>query len=326
MRLALSAFLPSSYVLLGMSAHTIHHVTAVTAQIGQNLEFYTKTLGLRLVKKSVNQDDVSAYHLFYADGVGSPGTDMTFFDWPHIGANVPGAGSISMTSFRIPGEALEWWEARLEAVGAFPETSQDELGRSRIQFTDPEGQQLELIDDTGLPGGSTAPWTQSVAPERALRGIIGVDLTSARPQATARVLTEILGYTYVPGSEGSFEAQDESSYGCIRLIGSEAHRLGRVGAGGVHHVAFRVADDEALTILQAKIEATGMKTSGYVDRFYFHSVYFREPGGVLFELATDGPGFASDENVETLGEHLALPPFLEGRRGEIEAGLKPIGI
>jgi glyoxalase family protein len=307
-----------------MSAHTIHHVTAVTAQIGQNLEFYTKTLGLRLVKRSVNQDDVSAYHLFYADAVGSPGTDMTFFDWPTMGANTPGSGTIALTSFRAPGEALEWWEARLDSAGAFPETDQDELGRTRVQFTDPEGQRLELVDDSEIQGGSSQPWTDHVAKERALRGIVGVDLISARPQATARVLTELLGYTYVPGSEGSFEAQDESSYGCIRLHQPDSRRVGRVGAGGVHHVAFRVSDDEELRELQAKVEASGLSTSGYVDRFYFHSVYFREPGGVLFELATDGPGFASDEPVEELGLHLALPPFLEPRRQEIEAGLKPL--
>jgi len=221
---------------------------------------------------------------------------------------------------------LEWWEARLDAAGAFPETDSDELGRTRIQFTDPEGQRLELVDDTNIPGGSTKPWGKPVAVERALRGIIGVDLTSARPEATSRVLTELLGYKLVPGSDGTFETGDDASYACVRVIESDSRRLGRVGAGGVHHVAFRVSDDDELTALQARIEAVGLKTSGYVDRFYFHSVYFREPGGVLFELATDGPGFASDEPVETLGEHLALPPFLEGRRSEIEAGLKPIGV
>jgi len=307
-----------------MGAHTIHHVTAVTAQIGQNLEFYTQTLGLRLVKKSVNQDDVSAYHLFYADAVGSPGTDMTFFDWPTIGANSPGAGTVSLTSFRVPGESLEWWEARLEAAGAFPETDRDELGRARVQFTDPEGQRLELVDDFKIPGGSSNPWTDRVPAERAVRGIVGVDLVSARPTATSRVLTEILGYTFVPGSEGTFETSDDDHYACIRLYDPEGQRVGRVGAGGVHHVAFRVSDDDELSELQAKVEAAGLSTSGYVDRFYFHSVYFREPGGVLFELATDGPGFASDEAVEDLGRHLALPPFLEPNRQAIEAGLKPL--
>ena len=307
-----------------MSAHTIHHVTAVTAQIARNMEFYTGTLGLRLVKKSVNQDDVTAYHLFYADAAGSPGTDMTFFDWPNIGSNQPGAGTISLTSFRVPGDSLEWWEARLEAVGCYPETDQDELGRSRILFSDPEGQSLELVDDTAIAGASLTPWASTVAAERAIRGIIGVDLVSGRPEATSRVLTELLGYKFVADSDGSFESGDDEHYSHIRLHVPDAPRMGRLGAGGVHHVAFRVKDDEELLALQSKVEALGMKTSGYVDRFYFHSLYFREPGGVLFELATDGPGFASDESESTLGQKLALPPFLEGRRSEIEAGLKPL--
>jgi len=215
-----------------MSAHTIHHVTAVTSQIARNLEFYTQTLGLRLVKKSVNQDDVSAYHLFYADAVGTPGTDMTFFDWPTIGANLPGASTISMTSFRVPGEAIEWWEARLEAAGAFPEADRDELGHVRILFTDPEGQRLELVDDSGLPGHAV-PWGGAVPAGRALRGIIGVDLESARPAMTSRVLVDLLGYTHVPGSDGTFEARDDQSYSRVRIQEPEARRPGRVGAGGV---------------------------------------------------------------------------------------------
>jgi len=306
-----------------MSAHTIHHVTAVTAQIEANLKFYTEVLGLRLVKKSVNQDDVSAYHLFYADGAGTPGTDMTFFDWPTIGANQPGPASASLTSFRVPSESLEWWEARLEQAGAFPELGADETGRTRLLFTDPEGQSLALVDDNGLPSDAT-PWTAVVPEARSIRGILGVDLDSARPDATRLVLTDLLGYKLVDGTESTFETGDDSSHAVIRVLGSGNRRIGRTGAGGVHHVAFRVEDDEELDALRTKIESVGLQTSGYVDRFYFHSVYFREPGGVLFELATRGPGFASDESLETLGEHLALPPFLEGRRASIEAGLKPL--
>ncbi|MDR3689800.1 MAG: ring-cleaving dioxygenase [Fimbriimonas sp.] len=306
-----------------MAAQTLHHVTAVTAQIERNLKFYTETLGLRLVKKSVNQDDVSAYHLFYADAVGSPGTDMTFFDWPMIGSAVPGPGTVAVTSFKVPGESLEWWEARLLEADAYPELAPDEFDRSRIQFTDPEGQRLELVDDTGLAGQST-PWSAHVPPEWAIRGFFGVELDSARPLMTQRVLVELLGYRPLIGSDDTFAAQDEGSYSQIKINHPDARRVGRVGAGGVHHVAFRVSDDEELLALKAKIEAAGIQTSGYIDRFYFHSVYFREPGGVLFELATDGPGFASDESAETLGQHLALPPFLEDRRAEIEAGLKPL--
>lgn len=181
-----------------MSTHSIHHVTAVTAQIRANLEFYTRVLGLRLVKRSVNQDDVSAYHLFYADAVGSPGTDMTFFDWPTIGPNVPGAGSVALTSFRVPGTALGWWHDRLTGAGTSPERGTDGQGRERILFADPEGQRLELVDDAGWTG-EAVPWTESVSAEHAIRGIVGVDLQSARPDSTRRVLTELLGYRAAEG-------------------------------------------------------------------------------------------------------------------------------
>lgn len=298
-----------------MSVHSIHHVTAVTAKIRENAEFYTGVLGLRLVKRSVNQDDVSAYHLFYADAVGSPGTDMTFFDWPTIGSNTPGPGSASLTSFRIPTASLGFWENRLQEAGSLPERKENS-----IVFADPEGQRLELVGtDESIV---VTPWGKSVSEEHALRGILGVDLDSARPGLTRSVLTEILGYEQT--GEDVFETRDETHHGRIRVAPTGGNRLGRLGAGGVHHVAFRVSNDTALAEMQKRIEAAGMHTSGYVDRYYFHSLYFREPGGVLFELATDGPGFASDEDPATLGEKLALPPFLEPRRAEIEAGLKPI--
>ena len=308
-----------------MSNHSIHHVTAVTAKIADNLAFYTQTLGLRLVKKSVNQDDVSAYHLFYADKVGSAGTDMTFFDWPNIGSHVPGAGDISLTTFRVPGGSLDWWEARLGDAETGPLRELDELGRDRILFTDPEGQRLELMDDTGLPGGGV-PWDAYVPTDKAIRGIIGVDVVSMKPEITRGVVTQLLGYRPSETSDVTFETRDENSYGRIRIYEPDGRNRARLGAGGAHHVAFRVANDEELLALQKEIEAVGFRTTGYVDRFYFHSLYFREPGGVLFEIATDGPGFATDESQDDLGKRLALPPFLEDQRAQIEANLKPIGV
>jgi len=299
-----------------MGTHAIHHVTAVTADIGQNLEFYTGTLGLRLVKRSVNQDDVSAYHLFYADAIGSPGTDMTFFDWPTIGENVPGLASAALTSFRVPEGSLAWWEDRLERASAVPVRTEDS-----ILFADPEGQRLELVAEAHAEL-DTKPWLADISHEHAIRGILGVDLQSARPDATRAVLVDVLGYR--ARSDQVYETTDGT--GRVRILESDSRRFSHLGAGGVHHVAFRVDDDEELLALQAKIEAAGIGTSGLVDRYYFHSLYFREPGGVLFELATDGPGFASDEPAETLGERLALPPFLEPRRLEIEAGLKPLPV
>ncbi len=300
-----------------MSAHPIHHVTAVTATIGANLQYYTQTLGLRLVKRSVNQDDVSAYHLFYADSVGSPGTDMTFFDWPMAGDNRPGLGTISRTTFRVPEGSMDWWESRLGDAGSSPVRESNES----LIFGDPEGQALELVADSSNPVSST-PWTVHVPEERAIQGILGVDLTSARPDSTKAVLTQILGYSVI--GEDTFETGDGSSFARIRVVESSADRLGRVGAGGVHHVAFRVDDQEELLAMGDRLNEVGLRNSGLIDRYYFKSLYFREPGGVLFELATSGPGFASDEPMESLGERLALPPFLEPRRAEIEAGLKPL--
>lgn len=308
-----------------MSTHSIHHVTAVTAKIGENLRFYTETLGLRLVKRSVNQDDVSAYHLFYADAEGNPGTDMTFFDWPNIGSNVPGLASIACTSFRIPAPSFEFWNDRLQEAGCGPFEEEDELGRASIQFSDPEGQRLELVDDSTL-AGKAVPWDAVIPKEHAIRGILGVDLASARPEITGRILSEILGYVPAGDAPHYFQTNDDEHHARVRLVLPNDRRMGRLGAGGVHHVAFRVSDDDELLAMKEKIEKLGIQTSGYVDRFYFHSLYFREPGGILFELATDGPGFASDEDMSTLGQHLALPPFLEPDRAAIEAGLKPLPI
>ncbi|MEA2552639.1 MAG: glyoxalase family protein [Fimbriimonadaceae bacterium] len=305
-----------------MATHSIHHVTAVTARIQDNLAFYTQTMGLRLVKRSVNQDDVSAYHLFYADKVGTPGTDMTFFDWPMIGHNSPGAGSVALTTFRVPGEALDWWEQRLTDAATHPERGEDDEGRPNLLFADFEGQRLELVDDTGLPG-KAVPWTAVVPEENAIRGILGVTIESGRPDSTARVLSEFLDYQ-VDNNDGRAMVTSGDAYGRVRVLEPASSRFARLGAGGVHHVAFRVADETELLAKQAKIEAVGLQTSGLVDRYYFKSLYFREPGGVLFELATDGPGFASDEDPETLGERLALPPFLEPQRTKIEAGLRPL--
>jgi glyoxalase family protein len=299
----------------------IHHVTAVSAQIEANLAFYTGVLGMRLVKKSVNQDDVSAYHLFYADKVGSPGTDLTFFDWPSIQPNRPGAGTVALTTLRIPDGSIGSWQERLG--NEFVSFNQDLAGRNRIMLTDGEGQSLALVEDSGLPG-TVVPWTASVPESMAIRGILGVDIASARPDSTRRVLNEILGYEDTDGSRFFTSGEDYASEIIVREPTDNG--FGQVGAGGVHHVAFRVRNDVELREFQDEIESFGIRTSGYIDRYYFHSLYFREPGGVLFELATEGPGFASDEDAEHLGEGIALPPFLEPRRESIVANLKPLPV
>lgn len=310
------SFLCVKTYIHSVKVHGIHHVTAITANIKENLHFYTEVLGLRLVKKSVNQDDVRAYHLFYADAVATPGTDLTFFDWPNAGANRPGPGTVALTTYRIRRAALPFWEARLRESGVSVETAGDVLN-----FVDPEGQALQLVADDELPG-EVEPWTKAVRAEESLRGILSVNISSVRFDLTRMVLTDLLGFADMGG--GLFEVRDTDSIGRVHLTASDSRQLGHPGAGGVHHVAFRVKDDAALLAFKEKIEKAGISTSGYVDRFYFHSLYFREPGGVLFELATDGPGMHADEDLDSLGEKLALPPFLEHRRGEIEAGLLPL--
>lgn len=299
-----------------MQVKGIHHVTAITANIRANLRFYTEVLGLRLVKKSVNQDDISAYHLFYADAVGSPGTDMTFFDWPSSPANRPGPGNVEVTNLRVSQASLPFWRERLGALGVPIEAKED-----RLQFADPEGQALALVADDGK-AAKTIPFSLHVPAEHALRGLGGVEFSSVRFEESRRVLTELLGFEQV--GEDRFETQHKDAWGQVILHPAEDRYLGRPGAGGIHHVAFRVENDDDLRAFQQRIEAAGYQTSGYVDRFYFHSLYFREPGGVLFELATEGPGFDADEPMGALGERLALPPFLEGRRAEIETGLIPL--
>jgi glyoxalase family protein len=241
----------------------IHHLTAITADAPANKRFYTDTLGLRLVKKTVNQDDTSAYHLFYADGEATPGTDLTFFDWP-VAAERRGTHSISRTGLRVSGEeTLNYWAARLKDLGVNAETIKTLDGRATLDFEDPEGQRFRLVDD----GGPAAELHVAIQP----------GLPSARQ-----------------------------------------------GAGAVHHVAFRTADIEASRDWAARLSEFRVPNSGEVERYYFRSLYFREPGGNLFEIATDGPGFTADEPLESLGERLALPPFLEGQRTSIEVKLKPL--
>jgi glyoxalase family protein len=304
----------------------IHHLTAVTARAAENVAFYTRVLGLRLVKKTVNQDDVSAYHLFYADGLASPGSDITFFDWP-AAPERRGSGSISRTHLRVAG-GLDAWRERLERAGIRPGEPERLDGRLTLAFEDPEGQRLALVDDGGA--GEAHPWDRSPVPAgEQIRGLGPIRLSVPHPERTAAVLTEVLGMR----RERSFEAPE----GTIEVYGmgpggpaaeiqlhADASAPARSGAGGVHHVAFRIPDGDYAAWAD-RLRSRRMPSSGPVDRYYFRSLYFREPNGILFEIATDGPGFASDEPMERLGERLALPPFLEPRRAEIEAGLKPLG-
>jgi glyoxalase family protein len=318
-----------------MQIHGIHHITAVTGQASLNVGFYTQTLGMRLVKKTVNQDDVSAYHLFYADAVGSPGTDLTFFDWPQMDRNRNGAGSIARTALRVPNrEALEWWKGRLDEAGVTHGGIIEEGEQTLLRFLDPEGMEMELVDDRGAPGGK--PWEKSTVPEDvAIKGLHSAYLMVRELESTEWMLKQVLGFRDARKyqMEGDPERQVVVYESGDGGPGTEVHveaghhlRPGRLGAGGVHHVAFRTPNDEEQEAWRKRILEAGLNVTPVIDRFYFKSIYFRIPGGILFEIATDGPGFDADEDLERLGERLALPPFLEPRRESIEAQLKPLDV
>lgn len=313
-----------------MQLEGIHHLTAITANASGNHDFYTRVLGLRMVKKSVNQDDVSAYHLFYGDGRGSPGSDITFFDWrlPRAG---PGRQSISRTSFRVPSGSLGWWSARFDGEGVAHDAIKERAGRQVLDFADAEGQRLSLVADD--PPDDAHHWQKSPVPiEHQIVGLGPITLTLAELSPTERVLTGVLQMEQTASFANRDDAATETHVFQMGPGGAAAELHlsiepglppARQGAGGVHHVAFRIPDDDHEAWAE-RLATMGMPSSGSIDRFYFKSLYFREPGGVLFEIATDGPGFDADEPMEALGERLALPPFLEDRRAEIEAGLKPL--
>ncbi len=307
----------------------LHHLTAITAHASANHAFFTGVLGMRLVKRTVNQDDVSAYHLFYADGLASPGSDITFFDWP-AAPERRGTGAIVRTALRVAGaDTLAWWARRFDAHGVAHAAPAERDGRATLDFEDPEGQRLSLVDDGGL--GAAHPWARSpVPPEHQIRGLGPVTLSVPSLGATAAILTGVMGmraerrYRH-DGAEVHVFVMGEGGAASELHVAVEPHLpRAQQGAGGVHHVAFRTPDVEQYRAWNERLREMRVASSGPIDRHYFRSLYFREPAGILFEIATDGPGFDTDEPMDSLGERLALPPFLEDRRGEIEAGLKPI--
>jgi glyoxalase family protein len=309
----------------------IHHLTAISARPRDNLAFYTGVLGMRLVKKTVNQDDVSAYHLFYADGKANPGTDLTFFDFP-VPPERRGTNCISRTGLRVRGEtSLRYWKDRLAKLGDHTGDLIEVDGRLTLPFEDGEGQRLMLVDDSGM--GTASPWERSTVPaEHQIRGLGPIVLSVHSLVHTEQVLTTVMNLRRVRDYIGPDAVQhvhvfamSEGGPGAeLHVIEQKDLPMARQGAGGVHHVAFRTPDDTEYEAWTNRLNELGIPNSGAVDRFYFRSLYFREPNGILFEIATDGPGFATDEPMEALGERLALPPFLEPRRAQIEAGLKPL--
>jgi glyoxalase family protein len=315
-----------------MQLQGIHHLTAVSAKIRDNHHFYTQTLGMRLVKRSVNQDDVSAYHLFYADALGSPGTDLTFFDWP-VPAERRGTHSITRTHLRVAGgEALAWWQSHLRERGVAIGELAERDGRLTLDFEDPEGQRLALVDDGGA--GAAHPWERSPVPGAfQVRGLgpilMSVPALAPTDAILQRVLSMRLEREY-PHPENPRHTVHVYAMGPggpaaeLHVAVQPGLPQAQPGAGGVHHVAFRTPTYEEYDRWADLLSSMRIPNSGKIDRYWFRSLYFREPNGILFEIATDGPGFGVDEDMATLGEKVVLAPFLEPQREAIVANLKPI--
>lgn len=304
------------------SVHGIHHVTVIAGDAQENLNFYVGVMGMRLVKKSVNQDATDTYHLFYADGAGTPGTDLTFFPWPALPPGQLGTGITVEVPFAVPTGSLSYWQERFKKLNVHFEVPEMRFGEKTLPFTDPHGLQLALVETDDVR--DFVPWDKSPVPaDFQLRGMHAVRLWEHTLDPTVALLTGPMGFKKV-GEENNWVrlAAKDGGSGCfIELKAMPGHPHGEWGTGAVHHVAWRTKDSDEEMSLQAAISRLGLRPTPQIDRFWFRSVYFREPGGTLFELATDGPGFDRDEDMAALGEKLILPPWLERERHKIEIGL-----
>jgi glyoxalase family protein len=307
--------------------HGIHHVTAIAGRPNANLDFYARTLGLRFVKKTVNFDDPGTYHFYYGDEAGSPGTILTFFPWEHAGAGRSGVGLTQATAFRVPAGSIGFWTHRLVERGVKHEALVKRFGEAVLDFTDPDGMSLTLV---GVAGAENEPaWSSGDIPaEHAIRGFHGVTLLLDEAAPTGAILTDALGFKEV-GRDGAvvrFKTPGNVG-GVVDIRESKGFLRGKMGRGSVHHVAFRAADDaEQAAMARKLVEGHGLHPTEQKDRQYFRSIYFREPGGILFEIATDEPGFTVDEPLAALGTGLKLPPFLEPSRKQLEAALPPLEV
>ncbi|UCH27293.1 MAG: ring-cleaving dioxygenase, partial [Trueperaceae bacterium] len=306
----------------------LHHVTAIAGDPQENLDFYNDVLGLRLVKKSVNQDDPKTYHLFYADADGRPGTDLTFFPWTQLAPAQKGVGLTTEVMLAVPSGSLSYWQKRLTEQGAAVASPVERFGERSLPFRDPHGLELALVEiDEPRP---FSPWQLSPVPaEKQILGLHGVRLWERELERTTEFLTEVMGFEALGQDNGwhryRVAADGKGASGHLLDIRPVPDgRRGHWGTGSVHHVAWSVRDLDHERALRQRVALAGRRPSDVIDRFWFQSVYFMEPGGVLFELATEGPGFAVDEAPEHLGERLILPPWLEPHRSQIEAALPPL--
>ena len=300
----------------------LHHITAIASDPRQNLDFYTKVLGLRFVKKSVNQDDPGTYHLYYGDYAASPGTILTFFPWAGMRRGRPGTGQAYATAFSVPAGSLPFWQERLTRLGVKQEQIEKRFNDEVLPFADPDGLRLELVATSETDARPAAP-SKDVPAQFAIRGFHSSTLALTDPSATAQVLTKSMGYKLVSesGHRTRYTAGPGGPGTYVDLLTDPALPRGLNGAGTIHHVAFRVADEAAEVAARDTLLQAGLQVSPVIDRAYFKSIYYREPAGVLFEIATDGPGFAIDEPLDQLATKLGLPPHLEPHRTAIEAAL-----
>lgn len=309
-----------------MNGKGIHHVTAIAGPAQRNLDFYARILGLRLVKKTVNFDDPGTYHLYFGDEAGSPGSILTFFPWEHVAPGRTGLGEAQETVLRVPAGSIGYWLHRFVEKGVVHQPLVKRFGETLLPFKDPDGMRLALAAVPGIENETA--WTGADIPaEAAIRGFHSVNLLLAEAAPTGAILTDVFGFAEI-GREGSLVRYRVNGGGAGSIV--DIHEAGgflpaRLGGGSVHHIAFRAADDaEEEAMVRKLAQNHGIRTTEQKDRNYFRSVYFREPGHVLFEIATDVPGFAVDEPKATLGETLKLPAFLETRRAALEASLPPL--
>jgi glyoxalase family protein len=311
-----------------MTRFSVHHVTAIASDPQRTLDFYVGMLGLRLVKRTINFDDPTTYHFYFGDAIGTPGTILTFFPWPGARRGRRGAGEVEATAFAIPLGSVGYWLERLGKYHVSAERLPERFGEEVIRLVDTDGLLLELI--ASIYHGGIQPWTAGPVPiEHSIRGFHSVSTALNNYEATAEFLIETFGYrlAHEYGNRVRFSAPGEPGPGkTVDLLSRPESPPGRLAAGSVHHVAFRVADDEQQNAWREKLVDLGYGVSPVMDRVYFHSIYFREPGGVLFEIATDPPGFTADETIDQLGASLCLPPWMEDARPQIEPGLPTINL
>jgi glyoxalase family protein len=306
----------------------LHHVTAIASDPQRTLDFYVGLLGLRFVKRTVNFDDPASYHFYFGDARGSPGTILTFFAWPGARRGIRGTGQIEAPAFAIPPDSVSYWLDRFKEHHVPAEKTLARFGEEVLRFADPDGLAIELI--ASISSAGFEPWADSTVPvEHSLRGFHGVSIALEGYEQTATLLTETFGYRLVERLNNRFRLAAPSEAGAGRIVDLLCRpdgSPGRVAAGSVHHIAFRARDDAEQLVWRERLVDLGYNVTPVIDRTYFHSIYFREPGGVLFEIATDPPGFTLDESLEELGDQLRLPPWLEPTRSQVEEVLPAIKV